>query len=1568
MFDMNNLLFFVLLPLIIDTFQMNLYYTEDEYVFQHDCLRVNIFGKKKDQHLHSFCMSESSMKLSNGSFHKFTFLDLFKANITIQQLYFWSASIDTLENYQFYLNQQSTSNDSSLSMKIFYNCTSPRFGHFCQYQLKYYDDSLYDILYDFSQQKVSDLRDLTCYEHLKCNRGPFPSCLDWSEICDGKIDCLDGGLDEKHCWKLEMNECEQNEYRCRNGQCIPRSFLSDLKNGYDCLDGSDRYTRPPCRIDYDLYVISTGICEDVTCRSSPFTSSCTENRENSLMTARYSNEMCQRSFLCLIDFPYIDDLDCEMFCEENSCLQIIENNCSNILYFSSIPILFNDIYFAHTKTDLSFPNGPYSICYNNSYYNQYFLNMSKILIHNMTCIHSSQLLSDTISADTRRPYRDKMKQLYETLHKYHLSSDYTAEICQRWNMYQCINSLKCISIHRLLDTIDDCPLMDDEDLTSILNSHRSESIKKNYFHCKTLDKYIRQSLVNNGICDCEVPAIAWCDDEPFDVIDNQKSIAFQYVCDGFVDILPKLIDGRNETDETECQQWECDNIYTHCDHVWNCPNGADELDCRSLSSPPIDCSSQHHKCVSPQTNEFICLPIGKANDGIIDCLGATDELQLCGKYIKTMSFETYRGFHCVNDDSSLCLDKTQLCDGKKQCENGDDEQFCSTNRTKYYEGSSCRRSTSLAMTVQEFLCLYRTYLRQSPLVAIKLPEVPRSHPIPMKRIKNEIMSISSDRRSRSRCHHGVDLYVWLNNTEYPTCLCSPNFYGNQCQYQNQRISLTVRFRSSSDSWQTLFAIVISLIDDGEEGTIHSYEQILFLTTEHCRTRFYFYLFYATRPKDSSKNYSIQIDFYEKNTFSYRGSRLFPIQFNFLPVHRLAYLIDIPSLNVIIPSCIEDLCIHGECFGYLDQPANRTYCRCHRGWSGRYCTIPHECACSSKSLYLGRLANNRSICLCSLDRFGPRCLLPDLIAQEKDEPICYNNGTYVPIDLDGGGPKKYLCICPPGFRDDDCGLAEKKFLFLISPDVILSQSIFFHFIRPHCDPYITHVCYPDYRRAFARASTFRTIPLRQDRITLSWSHPFYIGFVEVRHKQKNYYFFRYDFDKDIEHNTTIKQISASDRCPSISELFSETVVQWDLVRRIKSYHIPCQRKDLNLSCFYDDEQFCLCYPFGEKRLANCFKFDHNMTFDCDGENDCENGAKCFHEDRNCPRQLMCLCEPCFFGRKCQLSASGFGLSLDAIIGYHIQPKIDFLNQSVVVKISFTLTMIILVGGLMDGILCLMTFKNKSVHEVGCGLYLFSLSITSLLTMLMFGLKYFVVLLSQMNMISNRSLLNVQCLSLDWILRVCVCIDQWLNACVAIERTMISIKGPTFNKKKSKDAVKFVVIGLCLLTIVSCIHDPFHRRLIVEEDDDGQEKRTWCIVQYSSGMEIYNSIIYIIHFFGPFLINLISSIILIKTKTRQYMKMHPNQFYQRSFVKQFAAHKHLLIGPIVLVILALPRLIITFISKCMKSADDVWLYLIGYYISFVPTILSFMIFVLPSKFYRQEFRKSLLQSHFCRRCRN
>ncbi len=60
-----------------------------------------------------------------------------------------------------------------------------------------------------------------------------------------------------------------------------------------------------------------------------------------------------------------------------------------------------------------------------------------------------------------------------------------------------------------------------------------------------------------------------------------------------------MIAGENQKDETECSQWTCNNMYTRCDGVWNCPNSADESGCVPHSI--LNCFSKHHLCVSPKT-------------------------------------------------------------------------------------------------------------------------------------------------------------------------------------------------------------------------------------------------------------------------------------------------------------------------------------------------------------------------------------------------------------------------------------------------------------------------------------------------------------------------------------------------------------------------------------------------------------------------------------------------------------------------------------------------------------------------------------------------------------------------------------------------------------------------------------------------------------------------------------------------------------------------------------------------------------------------------------------------------
>ena len=127
-----------------------------------------------------------------------------------------------LVTYQFYLNQKSTSNDTSLEQTLFYNCSLPRFDSFCQYEFDYYHPqqrSLDRMIHDFYYSLIYEPIEFTYYMYLQCDRDPSPSYLDWSEICDGKIDCHNRGVDEEHCRQFEVNE-----YRCANGQCILRSF------------------------------------------------------------------------------------------------------------------------------------------------------------------------------------------------------------------------------------------------------------------------------------------------------------------------------------------------------------------------------------------------------------------------------------------------------------------------------------------------------------------------------------------------------------------------------------------------------------------------------------------------------------------------------------------------------------------------------------------------------------------------------------------------------------------------------------------------------------------------------------------------------------------------------------------------------------------------------------------------------------------------------------------------------------------------------------------------------------------------------------------------------------------------------------------------------------------------------------------------------------------------------------------------------------------------------------------------------------------------------------------------
>ena len=189
-------------------------------------------------------------------------------NITAYQLLSWSISIEVAERYQLYLNEP----NSGLNEHI-YNCTERQFGLQCQYSFDFDEGISFKEIVEAEFRgrqayfEPSDIMvQVPCYVLLKCHRDGQPWCLDWREVCDGKVDCFDEKLDEESCFDMEINECSDDEYRCHNGLCISQEFWQDGAGDTDCLDRSDTATD----LNYvdSCYQDPTFRCEEHSCRAN----------------------------------------------------------------------------------------------------------------------------------------------------------------------------------------------------------------------------------------------------------------------------------------------------------------------------------------------------------------------------------------------------------------------------------------------------------------------------------------------------------------------------------------------------------------------------------------------------------------------------------------------------------------------------------------------------------------------------------------------------------------------------------------------------------------------------------------------------------------------------------------------------------------------------------------------------------------------------------------------------------------------------------------------------------------------------------------------------------------------------------------------------------------------------------------------------------------------------------------------------------------------------------------------------------------------------------------------------
>jgi hypothetical protein len=1552
----------------------NMYYTHEvTEELQHDCLLYTVLDdivlyEKTLLPQHQFIlycfrpMKETNTSQSNRMARELnnnasmssllSFEQLKIKNITPMDLFAWSIPLDLIEHYAAYLINNADTNDESRS--LLYNCTPPWFGPVCQYTFDS-NSSFSTIVRSVFTERFHLYTEPTnqntsCYIHLPCEyRSWAPMCLDWREICDGKVDCIDSGIDEANCFDLEKNECEENEYRCQNGLCIPQELLHDDGYNPECLDQTDEppVNYYPSRCEQD----PSFRCEEHACRISneklqefpcgdgsclPSSSSC-DNRRHSwghrILKYFEVNDLCSIGMFCLTRPPIHSNFDYDKLCDKLTVLatqHLVQKHCPSLFDFPYGFLLYGHVRFLYRNNNMTSVIGRYIlpayVCYKKELCE--FIPPTIVLTmsnnDSMTCRHFHEL---NLTASSYG-YDYWMNMVLRTAKFFRVCTSIKNNIYypqDTASLFQCPNSTKYISKHRLVDGIRDCAGNEDE-------SYRySCALNDKYrFKCQADGRCLAPTLVGDYNIDCNDSS----DEEIKPSSEHRIRISFQTLCDGFVELSPLIVNGREETDETDCEYWPCNNTYTRCDEVWNCPTGADEVNCPSL---PI-CPPFEHICISPITLNVTCLAIDKANNDEVDCLGGTDERRYCReKYPKWPD----RRFLC-NKNTDECIHRTDFCNSKHDCSSGEDEQYCPSQSRDVC--SLSQHDNSKLDIGEKFLCTL-TDIHKPKMVYFALKNFP-NHPLsslPTKQkphlhinytiplITQTVSHLPLISWLRTwRCNRGISIRF---HNEYK-CLCPPSYYGAQCEYQNQRVSLTIRARVEAE-WRTLFTFLITLIDD-DEHAINSYDQFSYLAVRDCNTKFNMYLLYADRSKNASKNYFIRIDVFDRHSLTHRASWFYPLRFSFLPVHRTAVYLLIPWMKMPSREHCRLHCGHGHCIHPVNNPKT-SLCQCDHGWSGKECDIEEECHCSPQSLCLGSL-NDRSVCLCPIGMFGSRCFLSQTVCQSQP---CQYDGQCIPNDYGRRG-QEYSCICKEGYSGDACERIDTRIEISFHSNINIPSSLMVHLIT------VNRKARP------TRTTLFGKIGFHQSNAILYTSVQFRLILTEF--DDKYYFTFHQSQQTYLENMSTM--IIPSHRCLSINELFNSTVVEYHLLRRLKYYHLPCFQH-LHLVCFYDSLYICLCKM---DRHSDCLEFDRNATSNhCQGPKICLYDGECYQDNQTCPTASFCACKDCFYGRRCQYSTKRFDLSLDVILGYHIQTSVTFLQQSIIVKVTCVLVSLMFATGLINGICSIITFQAKNSQKSGCGMYLLYASILSVVLIVTLLFKVILLIVSHMGLITRRSFLSGNCLTTDFVLRILLYASDWLNACVTTERAVSILKGIHFDMEKSRRVSRYVIVFVFLLVITSTLHDPFHRQLVDDLEDDA----IWCVVNYSDWFVMYNSVVQVFHFVIPFLINIISAILIIILVSRQRSKAHKQSTQRVHFRDQLHQHKHLLISPCILTVLGLPRLIMTFLSGCMSSSRQSWFFLFGYFISFVPPILTFLVFVFPSETYRREFLSSIKRrSMFCR----
>jgi hypothetical protein len=213
------------------------------------------------------------------------------------------------------------------------------------------------------------------------------------------------------------------------------------------------------------------------------------------------------------------------------------------------------------------------------------------------------------------------------------------------------------------------------------------------------------------------------------------------------------------------------------------------------------------------------------------------------------------------------------------------------------------------------------------------------------------------------------------------------------------------------------------------------------------------------------------------------------------------------------------------------------------------------------------------------------------------------------------------------------------------------------------------------------------------------------------------------------------------------------------------------------------------------------------------------------------------------------------------------------------------------------------------------------------------------------------------------------SYWLMSMAAIERVYITwymqgtwLKSPRIAKR----IIATIVIGILAFDV----HEAIYYKPIQDPQSADNYKSTWCATSYPPTIATYNQINIILNYMMPFLINLVSTIILMILITRKrasattqkadgvHVEINVRSTF-RAYIDLLILKKELILAPLITMlpqVFTLPQFILSFLLACQEFNVDWQRYLLitSYFVNYLPQALSYTLYISPSTFYKKEYR--------------